>query len=165
MKRILLVVVMTFLVSLVGHAKHFYYHGVGFEYEKSWKISASPNGIIGVDGDYRFYINTSKIDPSVVTSSAFLTTELEKKIEEILDQSYGNKKMKLRKKSEVMDGDINEIPAKYVDITFAKGVCKRYYCMEWKGYLIDVEISGKGESFHKAFKKILKSFTFVPEIR
>ena len=90
--------------------------------------------------------------------------ELEKKIDDILEQSYGNKKMKLKKKSEMQDGDINAMPTKYVDVTFSGGMCKRYYCLEWRGYLIDIEISGKGNSFHKEFKKILNSFTFTPEM-
>ena len=160
-----LILVMTFVVSLVGSAKSFYYYGVGFHHENSWKISASPNGIIGVNGESRIYINTSRLEPTTVKSTSILNNKLDAKVEEILDQSYGNKKMKLRKKSEVLDGDINDMPAKYVDITFSGGVCKRYYCLEWKGYLIEVEISGKGKGFQKAFKKIFKSFSFVPEVR
>ena len=165
MKKIFLVSVMTLLVSLVASAKSFYYYGVGFEYERSWKISASPNGIIGVNDDYRFYINLSKISQPTSNMGSFVAVELEKKLETILEQSYGNKKMKLKSKSEILDGDVNGIPAKYVDLTFSGGMCKRYYSFEWSGYLINIEISGKGGNFHKEFKTILNSFTFTPEMR
>ena len=164
MKKSFLLIVAVVLTTLVASAKSFYYNGVGFEHEKSWKISASPNGIIGVNDDYRFYIQLSKITQQVVNSEQFVSAELEKKIDDILEQSYGNKKMKLKKKSEMQDGDINAMPTKYVDVTFSGGMCKRYYCLEWRGYLIDIEISGKGNSFHKEFKKILNSFTFTPEV-
>ena len=165
MKKFILVFVMTFLVSLVASAKSFYYYGVGFEHEKSWKISASPNGIIGVNGDYRFNINTSKITQQNTNMASFIAVELEKKINSILEQSYGNKKMKLKKKSEIQDGYVNSLPAKYVDVTFSGGICKRYYSVEWRGYLIEIEIEGKGNKLQKVFKKILNSFTFNPEVR
>lgn len=165
MKKFLSLFVMMLCFSLVCSAKSFYYYGVGFEHERGWMISGSPNGIIGTCDDYRLYINFSKITSNHANLQGFIAVELEKKIDDILERSFGNKKMKIKKKSEIAEGDVNGIPAQYVDITFASGICKRYYCFEWEGYKFDLEISGKGNSFHKAFKKILNSFAFTPEMR
>lgn len=163
MKKFTLVMVMTFCVSLICSAKSFYYYGVGFEYERGWHVSGSPNGIVGSNDESRIYISFSQIHTKHTNMNRYVSAELEKKINDIIERGYSNKKIKLRKKSEILEGEINGIPVQFVDMSFSGKVCKRYYCFEHQGYLFDIEISGEGNNFYKAFKKILNSFAFVPE--
>ncbi|MBE6232665.1 MAG: hypothetical protein E7117_09955 [Bacteroidales bacterium] len=167
MKHTILSLIIACIAGLTCSAKSFYYDGVGFEYGKEWKISSSPNGIIGVNDEFRIYISKSVIDFKATNNrnNNFTVSELEKRVEDIMEQSMRLRDKKLLYKSDILTGDINGIPVNYVDFKYSHKEYRRYYCFEWNGYLFDIELCGKGGSFYKEFEKILSSFTFNPEIR
>ena len=64
-----------------------------------------------------------------------------------------------------MDGYINSIPAKYVDITYNKKIVKRIYTFSMHEQLFIVQWTGEGtiSKLAKVFDKILSTFTYNPE--
>lgn len=167
MKRTTLTLILVCLAGLICSARSFYYDGVGFEYNKAWKFSGSPNCIIGMKDGYKIYLTKQEIPPKIANdrNSQIATTELEKIAETIMEQSMYSKSKKLLYKSEVNDGDINGIPAKYIDFKYSHKEYHRHYCFEWNGYIFEIELSGKGSKFYKEFEKILASFSFTPEVK
>lgn len=167
MKRTILTLILVCIAGLICSAKSFYYDGVGFEYGKGWKFSSSPNCIIGVKDDFKIFLAkyemTAKTEKS--RNGQVIASELEKKAEAIMEQSMNSRDKKLLYKSEVTDGDINGIPAKYIEFKYSHKEYHRHYCFEWNGYIFEIELSGKGSKYYKEFEKLLSSFSFNPEVR
>ena len=91
---------------------------------------------------------------------------LEETIEQLMEitmMSTG-KSPKIKEVSEPMDGYINSIPAKYVDITYTKKVVQRYYVFAMHDQLFVIQCTGFGNMKSMAFiDRVLSTFTYNPE--
>ncbi len=168
MKKILLFSVLIFC-SLVCNAqkkKSFYYDGIEIHNVKGWTIAPSKDA------------NVTTITAVLLPSQLQITKQglpqnfnaeryLEKTIEQLMEMSVmaGRKEPKIKSVGDVSDGYINNIPAKYVDITYSKDIVKRIYTFSMHDQLFIVQWTGKGKinKVSKVFDKILSTFTYNPE--
>lgn len=170
MKRVLLVVALVFatLTCSAQKQKSFFYDGIELHNVKGWTILPSKDGnnttinIIRVP----FQMTITKQGmPNNKSVDNILSTIVENLMETSLS---GSKKAPMIKEtSPVMEGYINNIPVKYIDITYTKKVKQRVYGMNIYNSLFTIICSGEGGS-HDAvangvFGKILSSFTYNPE--
>ena len=167
MKKLLLLTVFV-LLSLVGNAKKqksYYYDGIELHNVKGWTIKS--------------YKDTNLTMLTCTRSSCIVIIQklglpqnfnaercLEGIVEGLFENSLTNKKsLKIKKVEEVAEGYVNNIPAKYVDIMFAKKDSQRIYVFELQNKLFMIYCTEK-DKIDKIMEKcdpILSSFTYMPE--
>lgn len=168
MKKILFFSVLVFC-SLVCNAqkkKSFYYDGIEVHNVKGWTIAPSKDASVTT---ITFVLLPSQLQivkqglPQDFNAERYL----EKTIEQLMEMSVmaGRKEPKIKAVSDVLVGYINNIPAKYVDITYSKKIVKRIYTFSMHEQLFIVQWMGEGaiNKVAKAFDKILSTFTYNPE--
>ncbi len=170
MKRVLLVVALLFatLTCSAQKQKSFFYDGIELHNVKGWTILPSKDGnnttINVIKLPFQMSI-TKQGMPQNKTVEGILTTMVEHLMETSLSGS--SKTPMIKETSPVMDGYINNIPVKYIDITYTKKVKQRLYGFNLHSSLFTVLCTGEGGSHdavvNGAFGKILSSFTYNPE--
>ncbi len=170
MKRFLLLLVFALgaLTCSAQKAKSFFYEGIELHNVKGWTILPAKDG---ERVDIRcvrlpFQMQISK-QPALSNSSLenYLNQQIEALMETMLNTSGRGPVVK--EVSAVMDGFVNNIPAKYVDITYNKKVRQRIYAMNLYNCMITIMCTGTGGSheafIQKNFEKILSTFVYNPE--
>ena len=168
MKKILLlcVFVLGALTCSAQKAKSFYYDGIELHNVKGWQITPSKDDgkttIIRLSfGVFYTMVITKRSAPQHMNAETVLTKVAESIVETNMRIS-GRKTPKIKDTSSVMEGFINNIPAKYIDINYTKGLLDRIYVMTVHNCLITVQHTGHSKAT-KVFDKILSTFTFNPE--
>lgn len=179
MKKILFSLILVFGVitsNAQSNSKSFYYDGIEMHNVKGWSITPSKD-------EAHTYITCTK--PFGALSLAFmnitksrikahnamnLNNELERllsqEVEKLIESSMngkGRNALRIKETGNIMDGYINATPAKYVDVTYQKGVKQRIYMMVVSDYFFTIACSTGTGKLDKTFSKILSSFTFTPE--
>ncbi len=170
MKKILLL--LAFMVGALTcnaqKAKSFFYDGLELHHVKGWTILPSKSGQQTEIQCIKFPIQLHILKQPAITNTT-LENYLHRHIEALLEtmMNTSGKAPTVKETSEIMDGFINNIPAKYVDITYTKKVRQRIYAMNIYNATIVITCTGVGgphdAMIAKSFNKILSSFTFNPE--
>lgn len=167
MKKLLLLTVFV-LLSLVGNAKKqksYYYDGIELHNVKGWTIKSYKDANLTM-------LTCSRSSCSVMIQKLGLPQNfnaenfLESLVEGLFENSLTNKKgSKIKKVEEIAEGYVNNIPAKYVDIMFAKKVSLRIYVFELQNKLFMIHCTGedKIDKITEVCVPILSSFTYMPE--
>ena len=170
MKKILLLFIFVIgaLTCSAQKSKSFYYDGIEIHNVKGWTIVPTKEGDKTV-------INCIKLPAQLTfTKQAALENKslevyLSQMVERLMETSMATsgKAPMIKEMSPVMDGYVNAMPAKYIDVTYTKKVRQRIYALNAYNYMITVTCTGIGgahDAFvEKSFGKILSTFAFNPE--
>ena len=149
--------------SAVAQTK-FYYDGIGFDYEKGWKI----NNFQRNDTSFVNGFSTSapmsfanKVQSLFVLKSKDIGISDEEFFEKLKSFTISQKRLKVKYISEITDRKINGIVAKSIDIEYKKNGYLRVYRFTKSNFEIQVILSSnKLAEFDYDFWTILNSFTF-----
>ena len=155
-------------------SKSFFYDGIELHGVKGWTIMPAKEGNRTTIQAFRLPSNMviNKMPCTVdegMSQSRALEIYLEKSIEQIMENSLSStgKTPKVKNVSPIMDGYLNNIPAKYVDLTYTKKIVLRIYAIFLHNNLITFTCTGVGSSADKmvdsVFGKILSTFAYNPE--
>lgn len=175
MKRFLLLIIFALgtLTCSAQKAKSFFYGGIELHNVKGWSIVPSKD-------DQRTVIQCVNLPLQMTITkqgalkNKSLDSYLMQQVEAFLEASMATagKAPKVKETGPVMDGFVNNIPAKYIDITYTKKMRQRIYAMNMYNYTITILCTGEGsvipssnnDAFiEKNFGKILSKFAFTPE--
>mgnify|MGYP003297003786 FL=1 len=168
MKKILLLslFILCTLSCYAQKNKSFYYDGVELHNVKGWTIvpakDASVTTITCLRLPFQLQIQKKGL-PQDFNAQRYLEETIEQ-LMEITMMSTG-KSPKIKEVSEPMDGYINSIPAKYVDITYTKKVVQRHYVFAMHDQLFVIQCTGFGnmKSAMAYIDRVLSTFTYNPE--
>lgn len=168
MKKILLlsVFILCTLACYAQKKKSFYYDGIELHNVKGWTIlpskDASITAINCIRLPFQMQIQKSGL-PQNFNEERYLENSVEKLME--MNVSARGKSPKIKEIGEPMEGYINNIPAKYVDITYTKKVVQRLYVFALYDQLFVIQCTGEGsmKTVMALFDRILSTFTYNPE--
>lgn len=168
MKKILLLTlfILCTLSCYAQKKKSFYYDGIELHNVKGWTIVPAKDASVTTITCLRlpFQLQIQKMGlPQNFNAQRYL----EKSIEQLMEVSMMStgKSPRIKEVGEPMDGYVNSIPAKYVDITYTKKVVQRLYVFTIYDQLFVIQCTGLGnmKSSMAYIDRILSTFTYNPE--
>ena len=168
MKKILLLslFILCTLSCYAQKKKSFYYDGVELHNVKGWTIVPTKDASVTTITCLRlpFQLQIQKMGlPQNFNAQRYL----EETIEQLMGMTMmaTGKSPKIKEVSEPMDGYINSIPAKYVDVTYTKKVVQRHYVFAMYDQLFVIQCTGSGKmkSAMANIDRVLSTFTYNPE--
>lgn len=167
-KTLYLLVILVFgvLTCSAQKKKSLFYDGIELRGIKGWTVLPAKDGQLTTITCYKDELQlqlTKRNQPSNFNMEKFLEKLVESQMEQNLSAS--KKAPRVKKVSEVGDGFINSIPAKYVDFEYTKGVARRIYIFSAMNRLFTITCIGIGkpEKSIDDFSRILSSFSYYPE--
>ncbi len=169
MKKLSLLLVLLVFGVLTCNAqkkKQFFYKGIELHGVKGWTVLPSQDDNITKITCYKDELQmqlTKRGLPQNFNAERMLERVVERQMEQNLSASRKSPRIKMT--SEVREGYINNIPAKYVDIEYTKDIAKRIYIFSTENQLFTIICTGTGraEKSIENFSKILSSFVYIPE--
>ncbi|MDO5496800.1 MAG: hypothetical protein Q4F45_02860 [Alistipes sp.] len=167
MKRLLLLIIATvgIFTCYAQKSKSFYYEGIEFHNTKGWSIQPSKDGnttfIFGIKGGDQFHIYKQKITEQTQSIDTYLNKIVEQTTENNFNTT-GKQIAKIKEVGDIMEGYINALPVKYVDIAYTKKINQRIYAMYANNCLYTIICTVSGDVDDK-LGKILSTLTFTPE--
>lgn len=169
MKKLSLLLVLLAFGVLTCNAqkkKQFFYKGIELHGVKGWTILPSQDDNITTITCYKDELQmqlTKRGIPQNFSAERALERIIERQMEQNLSAS--KKSPRIKRTSEVCEGFVNNIPAKYVDIEYTKDISKRIYIFTTENQLFTIICNGvgKAEKSIENFSKILSSFVYIPE--
>ncbi len=167
MKKLLLFVFA--LCSLTCYAqkqKQFFYDGIELRNVKGWTIvpakDANATSITCIRLPFQIHILKQGV-PQSFNAERLLQTSVEKIME--ANMMASGKNPKIKEVGSVMDGYVNSIPAKYIDLTYSKKVVQRIYMFTTHNQMFTITCTGYGNktSAMKILDLVLSTFTYNPE--
>lgn len=169
MKNILLLSLFI-LCSLSCYAqkkKSFYYDGIELRNVKGWTIMPAKDASVTtitclLRGSFQLQIQKADL-PQNFNAQRYLEKSIEQLIE--VQMMSSGKKNIIKEIGEPMDGYINNIPARYIDIKYNKKIVQRLYVFAMHDQLFVIQWTGSGpvNVVAKLFDVILSTFTYYPE--
>lgn len=167
MKKLLLFVFA--LCSLTCYAqkqKQFFYDGIELRNVKGWTIvpakDANATSITCIRLPFQIHILKQGV-PQSFNAERLLQTSVEKIME--ANMMASGKNPKIKEVGSVMDGYVNSIPAKYIDLTYSKKVVQRIYMFTTHNQMFTITCTGYGNKniAMKILDFVLSTFTYNPE--
>lgn len=167
MKKLLLFVFA--LCSLTCYAqkqKQFFYDGIELRHVKGWTIvpakDANATSITCIRLPFQIHILKQGV-PQSFNAERLLQTSVEKIME--ANMMASGKNPKIKEVGSVMDGYVNSIPAKYIDLTYSKKVVQRIYMFTTHNQMFTITCTGYGkmDAAMKILDFVLSTFTYNPE--
>lgn len=168
MKKILLlsVFILCTLACYAQKKRSFYYDGIELHNVKGWTVVPSKDASITTITCIRLPFQM-QIQKAGMPQNFNAERYLEKSIEQLMEVNMmsSGKNPRIKEVSEPMDGYINSIPAKYVEITYTKKVVQRLYAFTMHDQLFVIQCTGTGgmKSVMALFDHLLSTFTYNPE--
>lgn len=172
MKKLLLLVFI--LCSLMCNAKgkkSFFYDGIELQNVRGWNIIPSKDDnsttITGFTKKETLQFRIVKQGvPKNFKAEAYLQNTVEKIMEANMATSFDTPKIK--EVSDIAEGFVNDIPAKYIDVTYTKKNAQRIYVFTMHNKLFTITCTGVGvrdASLVALFTDfILRGFSYNPEV-
>lgn len=163
MKKLLLILfIFCSLPCFAQKQKTFFYDGIELHNVKGWTIVPTQDGNLTTITLIRlpFQMQIVKAEKTEdFNAKKYLESTVEKLVETNMVSS--GKSPKIKSIGEITDGFVNNIPAKYVDITYNKKVVQRIYTFAMYQECFIIQCTGIG-NIDTTHSKILSSFTYNP---